>query len=140
DPQGPAPGRRADDRRLQARARQERGLGAGARAHRARAGDRRDRGGRLRQGGGGAALEGELHLAVQAAPVSPERRLGLGSASALVVAAMIGTGVFTTSGFLLADLGSPWAVLAVWAVGGLVAALGAVSYGALAGRVPESGG
>lgn len=53
---------------------------------------------------------------------------------------MIGTGVFTSSGFLLADLGSRGRVLAAWAVGGLVAALGATSYGALARRIPESGG
>ncbi len=53
---------------------------------------------------------------------------------------MIGTGVFTTSGFLLADLHSPWIVLAAWAVGGGVAALGAACYGALARRLPESGG
>jgi APA family basic amino acid/polyamine antiporter len=66
--------------------------------------------------------------------------LGLISATALIIASMIGTGVFTTSGFLLADLGSRWAVLAVWAVGGLVALLGALSYGALARRMPESGG
>ena len=72
--------------------------------------------------------------------MSAERRLGLGSATSLVVAAMIGTGVFTTSGFLLEQLGSPGAVLAVWALGGVVAALGAVSYGALARRIPESGG
>lgn len=68
------------------------------------------------------------------------RQLGLTSATALVVASMIGTGVFTTSGFLLADLGSRWAVLAVWAIGGFMAALGALSYGALARRIPESGG
>ena len=68
------------------------------------------------------------------------RRLGLGGGTALVVAAMIGTGIFTTSGFLLSSLRSTWAVLAVWAVGGLVATLGAVSYGALARRIPESGG
>lgn len=53
---------------------------------------------------------------------------------------MIGTGVFTTSGFLLADLKSPWLVLAAWGVGGLVATLGALSYGALARHMPESGG
>lgn len=53
---------------------------------------------------------------------------------------MIGTGVFTTSGFLLADLKSPWIVLAAWAVGGVIATLGALSYGALARRIPESGG
>jgi len=72
--------------------------------------------------------------------VTPQRSLGLASATALVVANMIGAGVFTTSGFLIADLGSPWYVLLAWAVGGLQAALGAVCYGALARRIPESGG
>ncbi len=68
------------------------------------------------------------------------RSIGLVSATALVVANMVGTGVFTTSGFLLADLKSPWLVLAVWLAGGVLAALGALSYGALARRLPESGG
>ncbi|GDY21912.1 amino acid permease [Verrucomicrobiota bacterium] len=72
--------------------------------------------------------------------MSTARPLGLGSAVALVVASMIGTGVFTTSGFLLGDLGSADTVLAAWAVGGVIAALGALSYGALARRIPESGG
>ncbi len=75
-----------------------------------------------------------------AASGSSTRSLGLVSATALVVANMIGTGVFTTSGFLLADLKSPWPVLAVWVIGGVLAALGALSYGALARRLPESGG
>jgi APA family basic amino acid/polyamine antiporter len=68
------------------------------------------------------------------------RRLGLTSAAALVVANMIGAGVFTTSGFALADLGRPDAVLLAWVVGGLMAVCGALSYGALARRIPESGG
>ncbi len=72
--------------------------------------------------------------------MNASRQLGLPSAVALVVASMIGTGVFTTSGFLLADLGSQWLVLAAWFVGGILAALGALSYGALARRIPESGG
>jgi APA family basic amino acid/polyamine antiporter len=72
--------------------------------------------------------------------MSPVRQLGLVSATALVVANMIGMGVFTTSGFLLADLKSPWLVLAVWVAGGVLAALGALCYGALARRLPESGG
>ncbi len=72
--------------------------------------------------------------------MTPQRSLGLTSATALVVANMIGAGVFTTSGFLIADLGSPWYVLAAWAVGGVQAALGAMCYGALARRIPESGG
>lgn len=53
---------------------------------------------------------------------------------------MLGTGVFTTSGFLLADLQSPWYVLLAWLVGGAMATCGALSYGALAQRMPESGG
>jgi amino acid transporter len=68
------------------------------------------------------------------------RRLGLTSATALVVANMIGAGVFTTSGFALADLGRPEPVLLAWAVGGVMALCGALCYGALARRIPESGG
>jgi APA family basic amino acid/polyamine antiporter len=69
-----------------------------------------------------------------------ERRLGIASATALVVANMVGTGVFTTSGLLIADLGSAWLVLLAWVLGGLVALLGALCYGALARHIPESGG
>jgi APA family basic amino acid/polyamine antiporter len=53
---------------------------------------------------------------------------------------MIGSGVFTTSGYALDSLGSPQAVLAAWAVAGAIAACGAVAFGALAVRMPESGG
>src|SRR3989442_10720696 len=70
----------------------------------------------------------------------PQRQLGFVSALALVVASMIGAGVFTTSGFLLADLHTPGRVLAVWLGGGVLALLGALCYGALARRFPESGG
>jgi len=68
------------------------------------------------------------------------RRLGLTTAAALVVANMVGAGVFTTSGFALADLGRPEPVLLAWVVGGIMALCGALSYGALARRIPESGG
>lgn len=53
---------------------------------------------------------------------------------------MVGTGVFTTSGILLQILGSPWLVLLTWLLGGVIALLGALCYGALAQRIPESGG
>ncbi len=69
-----------------------------------------------------------------------QRHLGLGSATALVVASMIGAGVFTSSGYALADLGHPLWVLLAWAVAGVVAVCGALCYGALARRFPESGG
>jgi amino acid transporter len=67
-------------------------------------------------------------------------RLGPSALTALVVASMIGAGVFTTSGFALADLGTPDRVFFVWILGGLIALLGAVSYGLIARRVIESGG
>ena len=69
-----------------------------------------------------------------------ERTLRLGSAVLLVIANMVGVGVFTTSGFALADLGRREVVLAAWVVGGVVAMCGALSYGALARRIPVSGG
>src|SRR5687767_12272641 len=53
---------------------------------------------------------------------------------------MIGTGVFTTSGFLLAELGSRWAVLAVWAVAGALALAGAAVYAELGAMMPRVGG
>jgi APA family basic amino acid/polyamine antiporter len=57
-----------------------------------------------------------------------------------VVANMIGVGVFTTSGFSLAALGRPEIVLLAWVIGGVLALCGALSYGALARQIPESGG
>ena len=68
------------------------------------------------------------------------RRIGAPTATMLVVASMLGTGVFTTTGVLLRDLGSPAAVLAAWAVGGVLALCGALSYGELAAALPRSGG
>lgn len=74
------------------------------------------------------------------ANIERARQLGLVSATALVVASMVGSGVFTTSGFLLHDLQTPGRVLAVWLAGGALAMAGALCYGALARRFPESGG
>ncbi|MFY9342014.1 MAG: amino acid permease [Planctomycetota bacterium] len=68
------------------------------------------------------------------------RHISLRSATALVVANMIGVGVFTTSGYALQDLGSRWLVLLAWLCGGVLALCGALSYGALALRLPTSGG
>lgn len=68
------------------------------------------------------------------------RSLGATTATLLVVANMVGTGVFTTTGFLVRDLGSPLAVLAGWLVGGLLALCGALAYGELVAALPRSGG
>lgn len=70
---------------------------------------------------------------------SAPRRLGLLSAAGLVVASMIGSGVFVTSGFLAKDL-APAAILIGWLVGGVLAACGAMCYAAVAAAIPKSGG
>ena len=69
-----------------------------------------------------------------------ERKLGGFSATAIVVANMIGTGIFTMSGLLAANLPSPGWVLLCWLFGGVIAIAGALCYAELATRMPEAGG
>lgn len=66
--------------------------------------------------------------------------IGVASAAALVAGNMLGAGVFTTSGFALADLGRREWVLLAWVLGGGIAACGAHAYAALARRFPGNGG
>ncbi len=60
--------------------------------------------------------------------------------TAVVIANMIGTGVFTSLGFQLVDLRSGFVLLSLWAVGGLVALCGAMTYAELGAALPRSGG
>lgn len=71
---------------------------------------------------------------------TPYRAFGLTSLTCLVIANMIGAGVFTTSGFALADLGSPERVMLAWLIGGVIALCGAASYAGLIRAITESGG
>jgi len=68
------------------------------------------------------------------------RTLGLFPATNIVIANIIGAGIFTTSGLLMADLGSPVLLIILWAVGGIIAVCGAISYGELGANMPEAGG
>ncbi len=68
------------------------------------------------------------------------RQLGIGSATALVISNMIGTGILTTSGFLAGQLGSAKFVLLVWGVGAVCALAGAFCYSELGVNFPSSGG
>ena len=76
---------------------------------------------------------------IPSAPVS-DRPIGYATAVAIVVASMIGTGVFTTLGLQAQALHSGFALLWLWVVGGLIAVAGALSYGELAAALPRSGG
>jgi APA family basic amino acid/polyamine antiporter len=62
------------------------------------------------------------------------------TALSVVVASMIGTGVFTSLGFQLLDIQSGFVLIMLWVVGGLTALCGAVSYAELGAALPRSGG
>ncbi len=62
------------------------------------------------------------------------------TAVSIVVANMIGTGVFTSLGFQLLDIQSAPVILLLWAVGGLLALCGALCYAELGATLPRSGG
>ena len=53
---------------------------------------------------------------------------------------MIGTGIFTTSGFIIQEVGHPLVLLLCWLIGGIFALCGALCYGELGAAFPEAGG
>ncbi len=67
-------------------------------------------------------------------------QVGWWGAVSLVVGNMVGAGIFTTSGLLLAELGDVGLMLALWVVGGGVALCGALCYGVLGVAMPHAGG
>jgi len=68
------------------------------------------------------------------------RTLGLFTATAIVVANMIGSGIFLTSGIMAGQLPGPGWVILCWLLGGLIAISGALCYAELATRMPQAGG
>jgi len=75
---------------------------------------------------------------------SPEqtlrRQLGVPAVTALVVGEVIAIGIFLTPAGMARSLGSPFWLLIVWLLMGLMALSGALCYGELAARAPEAGG
>lgn len=69
-----------------------------------------------------------------------KREIGFLPAVFLIVANMVGTGIFTTSGFIMEELGDPILLLGCWLAGGLFALAGALSYGRLGVLFPRAGG
>ena len=72
--------------------------------------------------------------------MSNRRTLSLTAASVTVVANMIGTGVFTTTG-MMAEMGATSGdILLAWLLGGVIALCGALCYGEVGANLPHSGG
>src|SRR4051794_515980 len=72
-------------------------------------------------------------------PDAPVKHLGLKSGIGLVVANMVGAGVFISAGFMAQDLG-PTQILLAWGVGAVLALCGVVAYAEVARLLPQSGG
>jgi APA family basic amino acid/polyamine antiporter len=70
----------------------------------------------------------------------PRRQLGLLITTAVVIANMVGTGVFTSTGFQAASLHDPGTILLAWIVGGVFALCGAAAYAELGAMMPQAGG
>lgn len=68
------------------------------------------------------------------------KKISAFTAACVLISNVIGSGLFTTTGFMARDLGDPGLILALWAAGALLALLGALSYGELGAAMPEAGG
>src|SRR5215217_8686403 len=77
-------------------------------------------------------------VSIKSAP--PRRTIGFITACSIVIANIIGTGIFTSLGFQLADIQSGFPLLMLWIIGGIAALCGALCYGELSAALPRSGG
>ena len=71
--------------------------------------------------------------------MSSPRQVGIITCAALVVANMVGTGIFTSLGFQLAEIPAR-PIMLLWVVGGILALCGALCYAELSAALPRSGG
>ncbi len=69
-----------------------------------------------------------------------KKKIGLATAVSLVIANMVGTGVFTSLGFQVKDVHDTFAILLLWITGGVMALCGALVYGEIGAAFPQSGG
>jgi len=69
-----------------------------------------------------------------------EAKIGLWTATFMVIANMVGTGVFTSLGFQVVDIKSGFPIELLWVLGGIAALCGALTYGELGTALPRSGG
>ncbi len=76
----------------------------------------------------------------ESAPKTMPAEFGVATATFIIVASMVGVGVLTTSGFTVFFVGSNQYMLALWVLGGVTAACGALTLCELSAALPRSGG
>ena len=85
-------------------------------------------------------LDTDRAKGLAAEPGHLERRLGLFTATMIVVGSMIGSGIFVAPSIMAGLVQSPGILLGLWVFGGLFTLLGALAYGELAAMAPHAGG
>ncbi|HJW39276.1 MAG TPA: amino acid permease [Candidatus Udaeobacter sp.] len=91
----------------------------------------------------GAIVDSTMNIVAErpsAKSPRPRRTIGFVTASSIVIANIIGTGIFTSLGFQVAEIQSGFALLMLWVIGGIAALCGALCYGELSAALPRSGG
>ncbi|HXV68193.1 MAG TPA: amino acid permease [Nitrospira sp.] len=73
-------------------------------------------------------------------PSALPRHIGWFTAGCVLISNVVGSGIFTTTGFMARDLGHPGLILFIWLLGGLIALAGALSYSELGTALPLAGG
>jgi APA family basic amino acid/polyamine antiporter len=56
------------------------------------------------------------------------RRIGIFTAGCLLVSNVVGSGIFTATGFMARDLGDPWLIMGIWFFGALLALVVSTHY------------
>ncbi len=72
--------------------------------------------------------------------MTSHHKIGFSTAVSVVIANMVGTGVFTSLGFQVTSIESGFAILMLWILGGVLALCGALTYGEIGAAFPDSGG
>jgi APA family basic amino acid/polyamine antiporter len=67
-------------------------------------------------------------------------KIGFNTAISIVIANMVGTGVFTSLGFQVMNIETGFAILMLWITGGVLSLCGALTYGELGSAFPQNGG
>ena len=69
-----------------------------------------------------------------------KRQIDLTTAMLIIMADVIGTGIFMTTGQVLEMTGTAWSVLMLFGIGGVIAITGSLCYAELAALWPDDGG
>jgi basic amino acid/polyamine antiporter, APA family len=69
-----------------------------------------------------------------------DKKIGLWSATTIVIGSVIGSNIFMKPATMAGQLGSPILLIAVWIVAGVISLFGAMVFAELGSSIPETGG